>query len=316
MHSKWQIWDFFSSFQKDYLNQFNGVLILQSFDPLSMKMVKDHLLEALNDRTLHHKNASDVTLEWVEEEFEALSFFGGADNFYIHRSHELSQDLLEKILQLELSGRFIVLSFEQENATLKKIIKEGKANILSVVTPGFWEISKLLDFVALKLKAPLSYETKQWLLDVVENDLPEFYNACTVLKLNFPDSKEISLSQAKEVISVEKLDQFQLASLFSRKKFSEFFDRLLKVDEDFDRLRALSLFMQSHLIKMLDTGYLEKKARPTSYDKEISSASKLWKNHELLREIERFNRWEILSKRKEFLVWHEIKDAHLRVSQN
>ena len=118
------------------------------------------------------------------------------------------------------------------------------------------------------------------------------------------------------MISVEKLDQFQLASLFSRKKFSDFFDRLLKVDEDFDRLRSLSLFMQSHLIKMLDTGYLEKKTRLTSYDKEISSASRLWKDHELLREIERFNRWEILSKKKDFIVWNEIKDAQLRVSHS
>jgi DNA polymerase III delta subunit len=316
MLSKWQIWDFFSSAQKDYLCSFQGVLFLQSFDSLSMKMVKDHLIEGVPDKLIHYKGAADVTVKWIEEEFEALSFFGGTDNFYIHRAHELSQDLLEKFINLEFSGRFILLSFEQENAAFKKILKEGKANVLSVVAPGFWEISKLLDFVAQRLRTPLSYETKQWLLDVVENDLGGFYNACTVLKLNYPEVREINLTMAKEVISVEKLDQFQMASLFSRKKFFEFFDRLLKVDEDFERLRSLCMFLQTHLIKMLDVGYLDHKPRLTSYDKEIVAASKLWKSQELYREIERFNRWEILSKRKEAIVWHEIKDAHLRVLQN
>nr|MBA2404601.1 hypothetical protein [Bdellovibrionales bacterium] len=61
MHSKWQIWDFFSSYQRNHLATFNGLLALNSFDPLCLKMMKDFLIKGAEGRTIHHKLASEVT---------------------------------------------------------------------------------------------------------------------------------------------------------------------------------------------------------------------------------------------------------------
>lgn len=311
MHSKWQIWDFFSPHNRDLLKNHEGVIAFNTFDPICLKLVKDYLTRPL-ENPLHYKMASEVTKGWLEEEFQTLSLFGNTDSFFIHQAQDLSTDLLETISSLDITGRFLVLSFENELATWKKLIKDGKIATLVIEPPRFWELNKLLDFVNTYLRLPLSYEAKSWMLDALENNLPTFYNACCLIKINHPEAKEVSLTDVKELLTMEKLDQFQLASLIARKKFKEFYQRLVVLEGDYEKMRGFFMFMQSHLVKMVDTSYLSKKSRLTQYDKEIQSSSKLWKNEELIQEIQKFNRWELLCKKKDSHVWHELKQAELR----
>lgn len=313
MHSKWQIWDFFSSFQRDYLSHFQGTLALHTFDPICLKLVKDYLLKGNHGKIVHHKLASDVTRRWIEDEFLTLSLFGGGDSFVIHQAQELKADVLEMISTLDLSQRFILLCFDTDNVTWKKLIKEGKISTLIVEPPRFWELNKLLDFVTAYLRLPLSYDAKIWILDALENDLSTFFNTCTVLKLNFPEAKDVSLSDVKSLFTLDKLDQFAMASLFSRKKFIDFYERLIALEGDFDKMRGFFLFMQSHLIKLYDTSYLAKKPRLTQYDKDLQGTSKLWSAKDIAHEIERFNRWEIQSKKKDHFLWNELRQTHLKV---
>jgi hypothetical protein len=309
MHSKWQIWDFFSSVQKDFLSECQGVIALNTFDPICLKLAKDYLTRGMGNRVLHYKMAAEVSKGWIEEEFQTLSFFGGQDNFFIHQAQDLPADVLELILKLELQGRFILLSFETDNAAWKKILKDARVETLQVEAPKFWEPNKLLDFVCTYLRLPLSYESKSWMLEAMENNLPTFYNSASLLKLNYPEAAEVNLAQVKELLTLEKLDQFALASLYARRKPREFFERLIPLLGDFDRMRGFFNFLQSHLIKMMDPSYLSQKPRLTQYDKDLQNTSKLWKPQELAREVERFNRWELMCKKKESLLWHELKEA-------
>ncbi len=312
MLSKWQIWDYFSSFNRQHLQSYQGVLILNTFDPLCLKLVKDHLFRGANERIIHHKLASEVNKNWIEEEFQTLSLFGNGDSFFIHSAQDLNAELLELMTTLDLQDRFVVLSFENEGASWKKLIKNNELDILQVEPPRFWETNKLLDFVCQYLRLPLSYEAKTWILEALENDLGTFYNSCCLIKLNYPDSKEVSISDVKELLTLEKLDQFAMASLYARKKFKDFFEKLIFLEGDFEKMRGFFMFMQSHLVKMADTSYLNQKPRLTQYDKDLQSTSKLWKSLELTEEVERFNHWEILSKKKDPFLWHEVKAAHLR----
>ena len=313
MHSKWQIWDYFSSFDKFYLAKFNGVLGINTFDPLCLKMVKDYLVRGAEGRIIHYKMASEVTKNWIDTEFKTLSLFGGSDCFFIHQAHELKVDVLEMIGSLSLDDRFIILSFENENSSWKKNLKDSKFTTLTIESPRFWEIHKLLDFVCSYFRLPLSYESKTWILDSLENDLGSFYNTCGVLKLNYPEAKEVSLAEVKSLFSAEKLDQFALASLFARKKFLDFYEKVVILEGDFEKMRFFFNFMQSHLIKLADVAYLNQKPRLTQYDKDLQSTSKLWKNQELISEVERFNRWEVQCKKKDQHLWHEIRETHLIV---
>jgi hypothetical protein len=312
MLSKWQIWDFFGAVKKDLLETHEGVVALSTFDPVCLKLAKDYLLRGVSSRNVLYKMAPEVTKSWIEEEFQTLSLFGTQDSFFIHQAQDLPADILELLTSLDISGRFVLLSFESEGTTWKKLQKEGKITSLQVEPPKFWEPNKLLDFVCNYLKLPLSYEAKGWILDSLENNLGTFYNSLSLIKLNHPESKEVGLKEVQELLLVEKLDQFALASLFCRKKRLEFFQKVIQLQGDFDKMRSLFMFMQSHLIKVMDPSYLSQKPRLTSYDKDIQSTSRLWKDHEILDALSEFNRWEILSKKKESFLWVELKDAYLR----
>lgn len=312
MHSKWQIWDFFSSFKRDYLKTFEGTLAINSFDPICLKMVKDFLTRGADDRIIHYKMAAEVTKGWIEEEFQTLSLFGNTECFFIHQAQDLNAEMLELISKQEITGRFLILSFENEQATWKKLVKDGKIPTLVIEPPRFWELNKLLDFTCAHLRLPLSYEAKTWILDALENNLGTFYNACCLIKLNHPEAREVGINEVKELLTLEKLDQFQLASLLARKKQKEFFEKLVALEGDFDKMRGFFNFMQGHLIKMADTSYLSQKPRLTQYDKDLQSTAKLWKTPDLMNEIQKFNRWELLCKKKDPYLWHEIKEAHLR----
>ena len=312
MHSKWQIWDFFSSFNREHLKSYEGLLAINTFDPICLKLVKDYLTRGAGDRVIHYKMAQEVTKDWLEEEFQALSLFGNTDSFFIHQAHDIKADILEVISNLDISGRFLILSFENELATWKKLVKDGKIPTLVVEPPRFWELNKLLDFVCAHLRLPLSYEAKTWILDALENNLGTFYNACCLIKLNHPEAREVGINEVKELLTLEKLDQFQMASLLARKKQKDFYDKLVALEGDFEKMRGFFMFMQSHLIKMADPSYLAQKPRLTQYDKDLQSTAKLWKAQELMKEVEKFNRWELLCKKKDSHLWHEIKEAQLR----
>lgn len=312
MHSKWQIWDFFNSYNRDTLRSFEGILALNTFDPICLKLVKDYLTRGMTDKIIHYKMASEVTKAWIEEEFQTLSLFGNSESFFIHQAHDLPADILELLSSLEVSGRFILLSFENELTAWKKLVKDGKMGTLVIESPRFWELNKLLDFVCAHLRLPLSYDAKTWILDALDNNLGTFYNACCLIKLNHPEAREVNLADVKELLTLEKLDQFQLASLVARRKHKEFYEKLVSLHGDFEKMRGFFNFMQSHLIKMVDPSYLGKKPRLTQYDKDIQSTSKLWKASELIEEIDKYNRWELLCKKKDSHLWHEIKEAHLR----
>ena len=311
-NSKWQIWDFFSASNRDLLKNQEGVLALNTFDPIALKLVKDFLVRGIDDKVLHYKMAGEVTKNWIEEEFQTLSLFGNSENFFIHQAHDLNADLIEQFANADITGRFVILSFENELAGWKKLVKEGKISTLVIQSPPFWEVNKLLDFVCNHLRLPLSYNAKTWMLDALENNLGTFYNSCCLIKLNHPDSTEVSLNDVKELLTLEKLDQFQLASLIARKKNKDFYEKLVALEGDFEKMRGFFGFMQGHLIKMADTSYLAQKPRLTQYDKDLQSTSKLWKPEELMTMVQKFNRWELLCKKKDSHLWHELKGEMLK----
>lgn len=311
MLSKWQIWDFFSSVKPDHLENTSGVIILNTFDFQSLKLIKDHLLKSLS-ATVHHKLASEVTAEWIENEFLTLSLFSNVESYFIHQAQDLNSDILERLTSLELDNRFIILNFESENASFKKLVKEKKVKILQIESPRFWETAKLLDFTARFVRLPLSYDAKTWMLNFLENTFQQFYNSCCLLKLNYPQVPEVGLKQVESLLAIERLDAFYLADIFGKKKLQEFYSHLINLEGDFEKMRGFFLFMQSHLIKVADPSYLDSKDRLSQYDKGILQVSKLWKQEEVLSWVKEFSDLEIRAKKKDSSLWNDLKLKFLR----
>lgn len=318
MHSKWQIWDFFNSYPLNTWQEAEGLFILQTFDSQSLRIVKDTLLSHTDNKKFLHKVGEDLTVDWLETEFQGLSLFGPGESYIIHRPETIPAASIDYMLSesFDLGGRLVVLCFDQDSAGLKKLVKKGSLNHCQVEPPRFWETQKLLDFICFYFKIPLSFESKQYLLESLEGNFDILYQAAQSIKISFPDHKEISLKETQEIVSRERLDQFLLAQIFGKKKLVEFFEKILELNLEFDRMRFFFGFMQSHLVKIADTGYLAGKARLSNYDKDIMSAAKIWKQDDLFKWIGRFNQWEILAKKKDDALMNQIKQSYLYAFEN
>lgn len=314
MHSKWQIWDFFSSFPVGGLSSLQGKVVVQAFEPLALRMMKDHLLEGLEARPTQI-TGNEVTLEWAEDQFLSLGLFGNSESFLINRPDEMPAASKEFFLRddLILDGRFVAFAFHADSAYCKKLLKAAEMNHVQIEAPRFWESAKLLDFLCGHLRLPLKLEAKQYLLEAVEPEFMDLHDACRLIKLNYPEATEVKLAQVQELVGHERLDQFALATELGKKSWKAFFDRLLEVEHEPTRLVQVFAFLQGHLLRIADPSYLQGKARLSQYDKEIQTLSKLWRPAEVRQTLRRLQGWEIGAKSKDPLLLSELRLARLKV---
>jgi len=313
MHSKWQIWDFFQSYPRGALSSLEGLVLLEAFDSLSLRLMKDHLVAGAEHKP-RLVMGGELSASWVEDEFLTLGLFGNTDSFIVNHPDEASALLKEELLRsdLMLQGRVLVLAFTSESAFLKKALKAAPhATHLKLEAPRFWETAKLVDFLANYFRLPLAFEAKQYLLEAVENDFAPLYSSFRLIKLNFPEASQVTLEQVRELVAVDRLDQFALARELGKKAWPQFFERLLSIEHDFDRYRQLFLFLQSHLAKLADPSYLAAKNRLSKYDQEIQTLGRNWQVREASDCLRTLQRWEIASKAKDPLLLTELRQSHL-----
>lgn len=311
MLSNWNVWDFFKNHPKILDGKNTGLYSFFFPDPYTSKIAKDILDK---HQPLRVMAATEVTPEWLEENLCTLSLFGGNESYYIPQAEDLPKASQEYIIERygDFSSQYFILCFLKDSAFRKKITAlNGKH--LTIEAPKFWEMDKFFDFLADYYQVRLAYEAKQFFLEIIAHEPSSFHVALNIVKLNFSHQSEVSLDDLKTVLEQGRLDQFSLASLFSRKEKVKFFEKLLKADPDFDTLRQFFSFLQGHLIKLADPRLLEKKPRPSKYDKEIIGHSKLWKIEELQKEIRFFANLEILSKEKNPSLFQELRVNYLKL---
>jgi DNA polymerase III delta subunit len=314
MNSKWQVWDFFSSFPAGGWSALQGRAVLLGFDPLSLRLLKEHLLQGVAPRPLHISGA-DVKPDWVEDQFRSLGLFGNSDCWIIHAPDEAPAVARELLLQddLLLEGRILAFAAHGETPFIKKLLKKTDTSLVQIEAPRFWETAKLLDFLVSYHQLPLKNEAKQYLLQAVENEFMDLFDACRLIKLNYPEAKEVSRLQVEGLVGVERLDQFALATDMGKKSWRSFFDRLLSVEGDPERLRLVFGFLQGHLLKLADPSYLKDKARLSQYDKEIQGLGKIWRPNEVKETLRRLSDWEFMARTRDPMLVTRLRQARLKV---
>lgn len=314
MHSKWQVWDFFKT-NPEGIGQSKGMYCFNFFDPFFQKDFLDRVKQSPSLQDNYRLiTGKDCTKAWVEDNLLSLSLFGNSDSFIVVRSEEIPKDTYELLLDdsLNLDDRFFILVFGKETPLLKKLYKKENVTSHLIEEPKFWEYNKLLDFIANIYEVGLSYDVKSFILETITHNTYEFSNALNILKLNYPDAIEISMEMAKAVLTTNRFDQFELASLVSKRSSSKFYEKLVEIGEDYSLLRSIFSFLQGHLIKLADPSYTEKKSRMTKYDKEIVASAKLWKPSELNVVVRKFSEYELLAKQKNPQLLQSIKRDCLR----
>lgn len=293
-----------------------GKVVLQGFDPLALRLMKDHLLLGVDKGSRPILlDGPELKLEWLEEQFLMLGLFGNSESYVINRPDEASAAVKEFLLRddLLLEGRVLAFALQSESSWAKKLLKQPNVSHVQIEAPRFWETAKLVDFLCSHHALPLRHDAKAYLLQSVEPEFMPLYDACRLIKLNYPSASEVTLAQVQEVVGVDRLDQFALATEMGKKAWKPFFNRLLEVEYDPTRLIQVFAFLQGHLLRLADPSYLQSKARLSQYDKEIQALGKIWRPREVRETLKRLQSWEIAAKSKDPLLVSWLRQARLRV---
>ena len=316
MHSKWQVWDFFSSFPAGGWGTLQGKVVLQAFDPLALRLMKDHLLENVEKANRPVLvDGPELKADWVEEQFLMLGLFGNTESYVVNRCEESNTAVKELFLRedLMLDNRVLAFATMSESPFIEKVLKQDNVHHVQIEAPRFWETAKLVDFLCSHHRLPMKHEAKQYLLQAVEPEFMPLYDACRLIKLNHPEAKEVGLREVQALVGVERLDQFGLATDMGKKAWRPFFYLLLDVEHEPARLIQVFSFLQGHLLRLADASYLKDKARLSQYDKEIQGLAKIWRPREVRETLRRLQSWEIAAKSKDPMLLTKLRQARLKV---
>ncbi len=308
MLSKWKIWDYLKKGIQSTVP--HGVYAMHAHDTFLNPMLKDNLSSGVTFTTL---NANDITTTWIDSNFKSLGLFGNTDSFCINSADKLSTDVKEMLLndELLLDGRHLFLIFDKADDFFKKFTSLDFVKGIKIDPPAFWESDKLLDFLAEHLNVQLSFDAKRKILEFVEPTISDFYNILNKLFINF-EHESISLEMLDQLLEKNRLDNFEMANLFGFKKMNIFYRKLIDLDLDYESYRSLFYFLQTHMSKISDPRYIEKKSKPTKYDKQILSQSKVWKPNELVPVMEFLRSLEHKAKTKNSFLTTDIRSAYYR----
>jgi len=308
MHSKWKVWDFFKSNTESISLDQKGFYSFYSADPIFIKFFIDQIPKSeFENKKLNILIGDELKSSWIDDNLQSLGLFGNADSYLVHYSEKITKDIQDKILNDDLivDERFFIFIFQQQNDFYKDLVKSKKIQSIELSPVMFWENKELLEFLSSKLKVYLSYEASQIIIDSVEASGENYFNLLNQLKLNF-DGETIDKDKLLQILSKEKVDIFEFSSLFSSKKFHAFYELC---DERLDSKSSYGMigFMQSHLIKMLDTSYLDNKKKLSKYDRQILADSKLWSKEHLIKAINYFKNLEEINREHGELFQHLMR---------
>ena len=156
----------------------------------------------------------------------------------------------------------------------------------------------------------LPRDVHNYLSEAVPHKSGEMINTLKTIRLSFGNGP-YKVQDIKSIIPSTRLDQFRLASLIGNKQLVEFYRELEKLNLDQDEQIGFYKFLQGHLLKLMDTAYIAKKARPSKYDKEIQAHSVLWSRSELQVAIRNFSKIEIEAKKKNPYIKEKLRELLL-----
>ena len=313
MHSKYKIWDFIKQNKNTITSSSDGLVCIYSYEPLFNHMLIENIYKKFDREDFKALRAKELSPTWVEDNLNSLSLFGNTESYIINQAEDLSEELKESLFEpsLDLSNRSVILIFNKSDKFFQKISKNKEIKTYSITEHPFWEADKLLEFVLSRFSLRLTYEAKEYVLEVVNNSYIDFLNLASKLELSFNDS-EISKDMLDELIVKNRVDNFEFARLFGYKNSKAFYKKIIDTSLSFDEMRALFYFLQTHMLKIASTDHIYKKTKQTKYDKQILEQSKIWKSHELELSITLLKKLEFMAKLKNPLILNDLKSSRLR----
>jgi hypothetical protein len=279
MHSKERPWSFFQSFPLDPTLGFFAVFC---YDPYLERMIQSRWSAKVkkSSYTHHVLMGHDLTPEWMEDNLSSPDLFAQQKSYTIFKSEDIPLATQQALLDYRPeNSTLLFLSFSRARPLFEKI-RQSTIATFAIEAPKFWESEQLLNFLAKELKVPLNQKIKGHILRNIPHEAGPFINALKLIILHY---KEITSKTLPLIIPPSRVDNFELASLYSKKQFKRFFSQLLSLDISPKEWQRFFNFMTSHLIKL--TGKLEGRSQ---YEKNLAKQQALWSWGEIQESITLF----------------------------
>lgn len=278
------------------------------------KMIVDKIAKFLSKNgDFEKKYAQEVSLNWVEDTVFSPGLFSTTNQFIILEADKLTKNVLEAFGDRDFidEQRIVLLHVGVlSKALLKnKVFKES--HHVKISPPKFWEAIQYVDTYTKFFDLRLSYQAKQHILQSVDGTASSFFNAISLLAPYAKDG-DVSDLEVKRLVRPGFLDNFKLSDAFNSKNLKEVWKSLLLIESDYSEFRTFFSFMQGHIIKIMDTSYMNAKKKLSKYDNGIKSAQRNWSKEDLSYYLSLFSSLEIKAKSKDAFLRDELRSFYLK----
>ncbi len=312
MHSDWTIWDFFKANSSSLTTGESGVFSFLFSDPYSVNYIREEIPKTVKSNLIT-LTGKDLTVEWIEDNFESLSLFGNVDSYYILEAQDIKKEVQHKLLSIAdfINDRALILIFMKENDCYSKLKKINTVTSVKFNPPKFWEWDKLFNFLTKRLDLNFDSNAKMVFMDMVNQDFGDYLKYLNMLSLEYGNDK-ITLEKLKSIVSDERFNKFQLCEVFIEKEFLKFFETLITVKPSYSELLELFIFIQSTLIKVFDPAAIETKDYKTKFDKKILAVKNIWNQDIIKRTLSLLSDLETRAKTKDPMMYQYLKTLYNR----
>lgn len=311
MSSKWRPWDFLKHHPQVIDTDKKGLTVVYCTDPFIERMLRNKLdFKSWDGQPAITVSGMELSIDWIKENFMSLSLFGGDQAVCVVQGNSITASVKTFLMESQIAdgSRHIVFFINGDKKFFNNWEKKSDGgDFLEVEDPKFWELGKLLTYFADGMSMRLPMGIHDYLMEAVPHKSADFVNTLKTIRLNF-GTGPYKLDQVKSIIPATRLDQFRLATLLGKRNLVEFYRELEKINLDFDEQIGFYKFLQGHLLKLMDASYVDKKPRPSKYDKEIQAHCVLWNQVDLQKVIRNFSKLEIQAKRKSPFIKEKIRE--------
>jgi hypothetical protein len=310
MHSKILPWDFLQKYPTSLMPKALGLKAFLIEDPYLERVLLDRLPKKELNFSLYTGN--EVTREFIEEHFVNYSFFRSNEPILVMNAESIPAESLELLLEssIDWSERLLLLCFTKSSKAFLSFSKKPAVESIELEAPRFWEGEKLWQFCQKARGVQFDSAVSRFALTNLEHNFDSFISLINTIQIHFPDGA-VQVKILQELIPCERWDFFQLIDLFHRSPKS-FFEEILKKEMDYDWMRSLASFMQSHLVKILFPEEIKKKAKPTKYDQSVLEMSEKLNREMLKHYLGFFSELEIQAKSNDQFLVNRLRIESLK----
>ena len=287
--NRWKISDYYQNLGK-YTS--SSPLLIEVKDEFVASVFRQKIKEGQQEFNITF--GAEVTVEWLENEFLTMTLFSMGQNYLILDAHDIPETAVDFLshAQIDWQQKNALFMATKNNKNLTKCFEQtGHYHRLEL--PPFWEMNQLLIFFANHFQLALAPKAQKLFVDLVEQTTRHYFQACQLLKNEYPQKSLLTEDDLQRVLIRNRLDQFALAQQLGEKNWRAFYTTLLGDEYTLDDLRRICSFLQSHVVKLLDPSYAKTKNRPSRYDRQIAAIGPKWSQKELLKWLQRLAQWEL-----------------------